>query len=355
MNDTNIQNIRPKQQIILNLFLKNESMQSSDVFSALNNLGEERSLVSIKRDLSEMVRMGLLEVGGAGRSTFYQITTMGRLLCEIDVKKYIEIEPDKRFGLVGYNFNLIEELPVNIFTEEELRGLEKATTEFRKRQKETSETIRQKELQRLVIELSWKSSKIEGNTYTLLDTEKLILEAKEAEGHSKDEAAMILNHKDAFDYIYKNSADYKNLTIANLEDLHSILVKDLNVKTGLRNSLVGITGSKYKPLDNVHQIREALADLSRVISKMDNSYSKALFALLGIGYLQPFEDGNKRTSRLMANAILMAYNYSPLSYRSVDEAEYREAVLAFYELNSIIAFKRIFVEQYLFATENYAI
>ena len=87
---------------------------------------------------------------------------------------------------------------------------------------------------------------------------------------------------------------------------------------------------------------------------METPYAKALVSLLGISYIQPFEDGNKRTSRLMANALLMAYGCAPLSYRSVDENAYREATLVFYELNSIVSFKKIFIEQYDFAAHNYS-
>ncbi|KKS33333.1 MAG: Fic protein, partial [Parcubacteria group bacterium GW2011_GWC2_42_12] len=82
---------------------------------------------------------------------------------------------------------------------------------------------------------------------------------------------------------------------------------------------------------------------------------KALIAILGLSYIQPFEDGNKRTSRLLANAILLAYDRAPLSYRSVDENDYREAVLVFYELNSLMLFKKIFVSQCEFAAKNYAV
>ena len=83
-------------------------------------------------------------------------------------------------------------------------------------------------------------------------------------------------------------------------------------------------------------------------------YAKALVALLGLSYLQPFEDGNKRTSRIMANALLLAHGCAPLSYRSVEEREYREAMLVFYEINSLMAFKKIFIDQYEFAARNYA-
>ena len=217
------------------------------------------------------------------------------------------------------------------------------------------EEIKKKKLERLIIELSWKSSKIEGNTYTLLDTEKLILEHKEAPGHDKKEAHMILNHKDAFTFVHENKKEFRNLTRANLEQLHGIIVKDLSVGTGLRQKPVGVTGSKYRPLDNIHQIKDAVEALAVAISFASTPYAKALLALIGISYIQPFEDGNKRTSRIMANALLLAHHLAPLSYRSVEEKDYREAMLVFYEINSIVQLKKIFIEQYVFAAQNYAV
>lgn len=95
--------------------------------------------------------------------------------------------------------------------------------------------------------------------------------------------------------------------------------------------------------------------MAAAISKMRSPYAKAMLALLGISYIQPFEDGNKRTARLAANAVLLAYKCAPLSYRSIDESDYREASLVFYELNSIMPFKKIFISQYEFAAKNYAV
>ena len=88
---------------------------------------------------------------------------------------------------------------------------------------------------------------------------------------------------------------------------------------------------------------------------MTNVYSKALTALVGLSYIQPFEDGNKRTARLVCNAILLVSNYAPLSYRSVDENYYRESILVFYEKNSLLSMKDIFTEQYIFSTQNYLV
>ena len=347
--------ITQKQQKIVKIFLVKGSMRSSEVHQEIISLEENISLITIKRTLSELTKNGILEMTGMGRSTSYSLSIKGRVLAEVDAKQYIAIDPDKRHGSHQYNFDLLQAFPSDIFTEDELEKLESATNEYKKRIADSSSAIQKKELERLIIELSWKSSKIEGNTYTLLDTEKLILENKEAPGHSKDETRMILNHKDAFDYIRSHSSQFKVVTKKNLENLHSVLIKDLNVNLGLRSRPVGITGSIYRPIDNAYQVTEAVSALSEAISRMETSYAKALLALVGIGYIQPFEDGNKRTSRLMANAVLISHSLAPLSYRSVEEEDYRNAMLVFYELNSIIPMKKIFIDQYEFAAKNYVV
>jgi len=355
LNDTKMINLSPKQQKIINLFLEKGKMRSSDAHTGIKASGENVSLVTVKRALSELAEGGFLTTIGSGRSTGYELSPKGRVFADIDAKRYIAIEPDKRFGLSRYNFDLFQAIPADLFTDDELKILNEATAEYERRTKDLSLVIQKKELERLVIELSWKSSKIEGNTYTLLDTEKLILENKEPAGHSKEETRMILNHKDAFDFIRQNSVRFKTVTRSNLEELHTILVKDLSVGLGLRTKPVGITGSVYRPLDNQSQIAEAVENLSAAIMRMATPGAKALTALLGIGYIQPFEDGNKRTARLMASALLLSHSMAPLSYRGVDENEYREAVLTFYELNSIVPMKKIFISQYDFAARNYAV
>jgi Fic family protein len=347
--------LTPKQQEILALFLQKGALQSSEVRAGLVKSGEEVSLVTVKRMLSKLVKDGILIAIGSGRSAGYTISTVGRVFAEVDVHAYCSIEPDKRYGLSRYNFDLLPAWPPDIFTDSELKILDDATAAYKTRTEHLPEAIQKTELERLIIELSWKSSKIEGNTYTLLDTERLILENKEAVGHDKKEAQMILNHKDAFNYIRANVAQFKTITRKNLEELHTILVKDLSVGLGLREKPVGVLGSLYRPLDTKYQISEAIDALDSAVSRATTPYAKALVALLGIGYIQPFEDGNKRTSRLMANALLLAHGHAPLSYRSVDENEYREAMLIFYELNSVMPFKKIFIGQYDFAAQNYAV
>lgn len=355
INDTIMQQLSQKKQKILSILAKNGKMQSSAIRDALSKEKESVALVTVKRALSEMVGAGVIIEAGGGRSTIYEIGVSGRLFTEINAKDYCTVEPDKRYGLSRYNFDLFSKIPADIFYDEDQERFEAATKTYKQRSQNVTPVTQKKELERLIIELSWKSSKIEGNTYSLLETEKLILENKKAEGRSKDETQMILNHKDAFDFIRQNPQEFSTLNRANIERLHSILVKDMGVGLGLRKAPVGITGTKYQPLDNIYQIEEAIVALSGAINRMENIYAKALLAVLGISYVQPFEDGNKRTSRLMANALLLANGLAPLSYRSVDETDYRQAMIVFYELNSIVPFKEIFLGQYEFSANNYAL
>lgn len=343
-----------RQVDILGKIPTKEGVSSSDIFKTLN---QKVSLVTIKRDLDNLVLLKYLERKGKGRSTVYEKTILGVLFFPIDASKYNKVDPDLRNGSDNYNFSLFEEFPKNIFFKEEKDTLDDATKNYKKKIKGITPIVQSKELERFIIELSWKSSKIEGNTYTLLDTEKLIREGIPAEGHTANETAMVINHKKAFSFIMENLEDLQKKGINSnfVEKVHELLTLDLGVLRGVRSGLVGIIGTKYKPLDNKYQINEALKSLYELVNKMDNSYSKALTLLVGISYIQPFEDGNKRTARLLCNAILLALNCAPLSYRSVDESNYRESILVFYEKNSLIPMKKIFIEQYIFSTQNYLV
>jgi Fic family protein len=347
--------ISSRGQKIIGTLLEGSSLQSSAIYEALVKRGEKVSLVTVKRALSEMVKKKFILPTGSGRSSSYQVSILGRLFADIDAHAYCAIEPDRRYGQKRYNQKLFAGIPQIIFSPEELKNLQVATIEYARRTKNLPPAIEKRELERLVIELSWKSSKIEGNTYTLLDTEKLILENKEAPGHPHSEAQMIINHKNAFTFVREHAAFFKAPSRTYIEKLHSILVKDLDIGTGLRERMVGVLGSAYQPLDNKYQLREGLEELIVTIARVQTPYAKALVALLGISYLQPFEDGNKRTARLLANAILLAYGCAPLSYRSVEEGDYREATLVFYEINSITPLKKIFIDQYDFAARTYAV
>lgn len=345
----------PREQKILNILFGEGPMQSSQIHEKLKNHEQEVSLVTVKRTVSALLKKGAVLSSGAGRSVTYELSVQGKLFLDVDSLVYCSVEPDKRKGQKSYDHDLFENIPAHIFAKAEMNLLKDATKRFREKTAVVSKTIQKKELERLVIELSWKSSKIEGNTYTLLETEKLLLENTPAPGHDPDEARMILNHKNAFSYVREHAKTYKKLTRSNIEEVHALLVSELGVSKGLRSKGVGIRGSAYRPLENKYQVEEAVVSLCDAINRMDSPYEKALLVLLGISYIQPFEDGNKRTARILADAILLAYQCAPLSYRSVDETEYRNAMLVFYEVNSLVPFRKLFMTQYLFAAENYTV
>jgi Fic family protein len=208
-------------------------------------------------------------------------------------------------------------------------------------------------MERLGVDLSWKSSQIEGNTYSLLETERLLRESKTADGKTQEEAIMLLNHKYTLRFLLDNKDYLQEFSVRRIEDIQSMLVEGLETEKGLRHRRVGITGTNYRPLGNEFQIREALETSCNIINQRQNVFEKALLALLLISYIQPFADGNKRTSRLVSNGILMAYGHCPLSFRTVDSIDYKKAMLIFYEQNNIVPFKEIFISQYKFAVEEY--
>ena len=273
----------------------------------------------------------------------------------LNLDTYFAQETDERQVQTSFNFALInEQLPeVSLFTDEELSQLNALQAEFHAHLKDMSENEYRKEMERLGIDLSWKSSQIEGNTYSLLETERLLRESKTAEGKTKEEAVMLLNHKDALRFVLDNPDYLQTLTIGHIEDIHQLLTKELSVGTGLRHRRVGITGTQYRPLDNEFQIREAMRDTCSLINSRNNVFEKALLALLLLSYIQPFMDGNKRTARITSNALLIANGNCPLSFRTVDSIDYKKAMLIFYEQNNLYAFKKIFIEQYEFAVREY--
>lgn len=310
---------------------------------------------SMKRLIATAVKNGYIEAVGRGPATSYRLTPQALVTMPLNLETYFDKDIDEREIQESFNFELIREvLPhVTLFTSEELSLLDDAQKQFVKNIAGMTETEYRKEMERLGVDLSWKSSQIEGNTYSLLETEKLLKEKQTAAGKTKEEAIMLLNHKDALDFVLDVPDYLKELTPHRIEDIHSILIKELGVDRNIRHRRVGITGTNYRPLDNEFQIREALEDTCTLVNGKQNVFEKALLTLVLLSYIQAFTDGNKRTARITSNAILIANGYCPLSFRTVDSIDYKKAMLMFYEQNNISAFKQIFIEQYLFAVKTY--
>ncbi len=346
--------LNARQKYILRFLEKESQFSQREIQKQLKNFGEIVSKVTILRDLELFLRHGFLERTGKGRATQYQLAGKG-FFNPTDIESYFQKGPDERERVHDkFDFEIFQKMKkYPLFIKEEFIFLENLNEQYRKNLAQTDSTIIQKEFERLIIEFSWKSSQFEGNTYTLLETEILLTEGKESPGHTKEEAMMILNHKKVLDYIRSNVKRFQKLSIREIENIHTLLMKDLPVLQGLRSRPVGITGTRYKPLDNIHQIREALEKLCELVNMLPDAFSKALAGLILISYIQPFNDGNKRTGRLISNAILLAYGNCPLSYRNVSESEYKKIVLFFYEQQNLYYLKKLFIKQIEFSVNTY--
>lgn len=315
----------------------------------------EGSDTTLKRHIAALVRNEDVVVEGKARATRYRLSNQAHLLMPLNLDTYFSQDINERKVQTSFNFDLIrEQIPkVSLFSDEERKYLHELQKEFRQHVDDMTPNEYNKEMERLGIDLSWKSSQIEGNTYSLLETERLLRESKTADGKTQEEATMLLNHKYALRFILDNPDYLQELTVSHIEDIHTLLTKGLSVDKGIRHRRVGITGTNYHPLDNEFQIREAMHDTCDLINSKNDVFEKALLTLVLLSYIQAFSDGNKRTARITSNAILIANGYCPLSFRSVDSIDYKKAMLIFYEQNNLYAFKQIFIEQFEFAVREY--
>lgn len=338
------------QSKIIYLIQESGALSASELYN-LFDIGES----TVRKYLKELVDENKLQVTGAGRSTKYTIAPSFELLASINLDDYYRKEMDERNTKSSYDFNLVRDVlqKASLFTEKEQQKLNKIQDRYLKSIQLVEKGIYKKRLEVLAIDLIWKSSEIEGNTYYLLETEALIKQQELAKGKSKEDATMLLNHKKALDFITDDLDYLKPLTVNKVIDIHTLLIGGLGVSNNIRKRAVAITGTNYRPLSIETQIREELEGIVKLVNSKENIFEKGLLLLCLLSYLQAFEDGNKRTARIMSNAVLMSYNYCPLSFRTVSAVEYKKAMLLFYEQNNISAMKEIFIQQYEFAVKQY--
>ena len=204
-------------------------------------------------------------------------------------------------------------------------------------------------LDRMLIDLSWNSSRLEGNTYSLLDTKRLIERGEEAENHDPRETQMILNHKQAIEFL-TDAPDEVGLDKRTILNLHALLADNLLPDPSgvgrLRARPVGIGGSAYRPLGVPALIEECFERLLAIVRAIDDPFEQALYCLVQVPYLQAFDDVNKRVSRLAANIPLIRHNLSPLSFLDVPRDYYTDAMLLIYEQNEVGLMKELFIWAY---------
>jgi len=349
---SNPANLNKRQDAILSYIVQNGVVAPGLIVGHIQGLFGDITRVTVARDLGTLLRLGLVMRSGAGRSSRYAISSRYALVRDIDMEAYFATDADKRDIRETFNFDIFDSLK-DVFSENERMRLNELNAIYQKKFIALPIDGRKKEIERLIIDFSWKSSKIEGNTYDLLETEQLIRNRRKASGHTQEEATMILNHKTALEYVRENKAVFTTMTPKNIEDIHALLTDGMGITKGIRKSLVRIIGTRYTPIDNEFQIHEVLQRTCDLVNGMENPFEKAVTLMLLVAYIQPFTDGNKRTSRIVGNAVLQSHDCCPLSYRSMDEAEYKKAMILFYEQNNVSYFKKLFLNQFSFAVENY--
>ena len=211
-------------------------------------------------------------------------------------------------------------------------------------------------LNRLLIDLSWNSSRLEGNTYSLLDTTRLIELGEEAEGKQRLEAQMILNHKEAIEFLVDEAGTigFDRHTILSLHALLADnLLADSRAAGRLRHIAVGIDGSVFHPLETPALIEECFGQILATAAAISDPFEQAFFVLVQLPYLQPFDDVNKQVSRLAANIPLIKANLVPLSFEDVPRELYTEAVLGVYEMQRIELLRDVFIWAYGRSADRY--
>ena len=211
-------------------------------------------------------------------------------------------------------------------------------------------------LGRLLVDLSWASSKLEGNTYSRLDTQNLIEFGQVAKGKDAIETQMILNHKAAIEMLIED-ADEVGFDAFTLQNLHAVLSQDLmrdpQACGRLRRRPVDISGTVFHPLALPQVIEDCFTQLLAKAGAIPDPFEQAFFLMVQLPYLQPFEDVNKRVSRIGANIPLFKHNLCPLSFIDVPEHAYVEGTLGVYELNQIALLRDVFVWAYERSCQRY--
>ena len=215
--------LNQRENNIIDFIKINGPNSSKEIFERIDN---SVSYATLKRILGKLIEDNYLAVQGLGKATRYSISPTYQVIQPIDIKAYYEIEIDDREIIEIFNFDIINEVlaKYSVFTDSELRILNELQSKFIQNISKLSENEYKKEFERLAIDLSWKSSQIEGNTYSLLETERLLREKETAAGKTKEEASMLLNHKEALDFIIENPNYLNPISVSKIEDIHSILV-----------------------------------------------------------------------------------------------------------------------------------
>jgi len=344
--------------------------QPASTAALVRALGEPRA--TVQRYLEELVTTGQLTRVGAGPATRYELSggTADKTEPSKPAPRYaspgwsraaeaVRAALARPLGArkpVSYERGFVDAYAPN-HSHLLADGLAEALyAEGRMHGQQPAGTYARKVLEPLLIDLSWSSSRLEGNRYSLLDTRELFRLGRDAADAADQDAMMLLNHKEAIEFLVDAVPTY-GLTVPVVSNLHGILLQGLLPDTAtlgaIRSKLVNITGTTYIPTQVPALLGEMLEQIVAKAALVKNPVEAAFFLWVNIAYLQPFEDGNKRTSRLAANIPLMLYNCAPLAFLDVDPDDYATAMIGVYERRDPTIAAELFAWTYRRSIEKY--
>jgi Fic family protein len=325
-----------------------------------------------QRRLNALIDVGQINRTGKSRGTKYHQLSVEKIENSVfnskfvfsiskegeEIIRQVSSSEEKRTS-VSYNKNFLESYKPNVdfYLSSEQRENLRKIGRIGDNSIQEAGTYAKQILQKLLIDLSWNSSRLEGNTYSLLETEELIEFGKEADNKSAMEAQMILNHKEAIEFIVQSADEigYNRYTILNLHALlANNLLPDPSAPGRLRKIPVGIKKSVYTPTAIPQVIEEMFELILQKAREIIDPFEQAFFIMVHLPYLQPFEDVNKRTSRIAMNIAFNYHNLSPLSFIDVSHELYIQGLLGVYELNRIELLRDIFIWAYNRSSTRYA-
>lgn len=340
---------------LLQGFVSEEALSPAELHVKIPDV----SRPTLNRALAKLVADDLVVREGNGPSTRYRLKRP-TITWSAEARKALEtvLQPLAQKVPTSYNPDFYLSYPVN---QNAFLGDDLAKALYRQAvatdQREPAGTYLRRLLEPLLIDMSWSSSKLEGNRYGLLDTKKLFERVKQGAQVEIDfDARMLLNHKNAIQFIAEH-APIHGLSMPMVMEVHARLMDGLLQNShslgAIRSQLVSIQGSSYSPNQFPAFLKENLAAILAKAALINNPVEAAFFLWVNIAYLQPFEDGNKRMSRLLANIPLLISNCAPLSFIGVAREDYANAMLAIYEKNDVSAARDLFTWAYQESIEHY--
>lgn len=357
--------------IVIDAMRRLEQAGQSEVSSTDVIRATQGSSATVRRHLDALCASGQITRSGQARATRYRLIEKAAAIQTAPNERFFSASPawsrasvelGRKLDLplaardpVTYQRKFVEDYVPNQSWLMPQGLAEKLCRDGRLREQQPAGTYARKVLEQLLIDLSWSSSRLEGNRFTLLATEQLF---KRGTADGDLDAVMLLNHKSAIEFLVE-AVPTQGLSAALVRNLHAVLMRDLLADTdalgAIRKKMVNISDTVYVPAQVPALLEEMMETILSKARLVKNPVEGAFFLWVNLAYLQPFEDGNKRTSRLAANISLMLYNCAPLSFLDVNPQDYAHAMLGVYEFLDVSRAVDLFAWTYQRSMKKYVV